>query len=92
MPRFLIECRHSDDREGCIRALDAIAKYGSHLMTHADFGCADGDHAGWLIAELDDRDAALQMIPPQFREGSRVVKLRTWTREQIEEMARELDG
>jgi len=49
MPRFLIEIRHSDEYEACVRAFDAIVNFGSHLVTNAEFGCEDGEHAVWLI-------------------------------------------
>lgn len=89
MPRFMIEIRHSDQREGCVRSLDAILKYGAHLITQADFGCEDGAHTGWLIVDVDSRDEALRVVPPQFRADARVVQLRKWTKEQIEAM---IDG
>lgn len=91
MPRFLIEIKHSDDVEGCVRSLDAIVNQGSHLVTHAEFGCADGVHSGWLIVDVEDRETACQIIPPSFREDSRVVELRTWTKDEIREMVAKLD-
>ena len=92
MPRFLIEIRHSDEYEGCVKALDAIVNFGSHLVTNAEFGCEDGEHAGWLIVELDTRAEALQMIPPKLRDGARIVQLRKWTRAEIEAMMKELEA
>lgn len=91
MARFLIETRHESGHEGCVRALDAITKFGSHLATHAEFGCEVGEHVGWIIVEVDDEETAHQMIPPQFRSGARVVRLRKWTREEIEAMLQELE-
>ena len=92
MPRYLIECPHSTEYEGCVRALNGIVEYGSHLITHADWGCSDGVHVGWLIVEVGSREEALQLVPPQDRADARVIKLRKWTREQIEEMMRELES
>ena len=92
MPRFLIEIRHSDEYEGCVKALDAIVNFGSHLVTNAEFGCEDGEHAGWLIVEVDTRAEALQMIPPKLRDGARIVQLRKWTRAEIEAMMKELEA
>ena len=92
MPRFLIEMEHSSEYEGCLRALDAITEYGSHLMTNAEWGCDDGVHVGWLIAELDSREEAFLLVPPQYRSDTRVVLLRRWTREEIEEKKRELES
>ncbi len=92
MARYLIEVRHSNDHDGCVRALDAISRHGSHLVTHADFGCGDGVHTGWLAVEVDDADEARQMIPPQYRNDASVVRLRKWTREEIEDMMKKLES
>ena len=92
MPRFLIEIQHADDFEGCVKALDAIVNFGSHLVTNAEFGCEDGEHCGWLIVEVDTRAEALQMIPPQLRDGARIVQLKKWSREEIEAMTKQLEA
>ena len=92
MPRFLIECHHSSEHEGCVRALDAIMKLGSHLITNAEWGCEDGVHKGWLIVDTDSREEALQLVPPQHREEAQVILLRKWSRTEIEEMLKELES
>ena len=86
MSKFLIEITHPDDEVGCLTALDAIMKHGSHLITQADFGCTDGVHCGWLIADVDNRTEAMQIVPPEFRSDARVVELRRWSREEIEDL------
>ena len=90
MPRFLIEIRHSTEHEGCVRSLDAIINHGSHLVTQAEFGCEDGVHAGWLTVDVDSRDEALRIVPPQYRADASVVRLRRWTKEEIKAMLQEL--
>ena len=67
MSKYLIEVHHSDEHEGCVRALNAIMNFGSHLATHTDFGCEDGVHTGWLIVDVETREEARQMIPPQYQ-------------------------
>ena len=91
MPRFLIEIPHSDEHEACVRAIDAIEKHGSHFVTHADWGCKAGTHSGWLIAELDSRDEAMGMVPPEFRQEVRIVELNRFTKEQITSLIAELE-
>jgi hypothetical protein len=83
MPRYLIELTHGDEHVACIKALRAIEQSGSHFVTHADWGCKDGIHSGWLIAELGSRDEALQIVPPEYRHEARIVELNRFTREQI---------
>ena len=92
MPRFLIETSHTSEREGCIRALDAITKQGSHLATHIEWGCRDGVHSGWIVVDLNARDEALRLVPPQYRAGSRVIELSKWSRDELEEMVKQLES
>ena len=91
MPRYLIELTHGDEYAACVKALRAIEQFGSHFVTRADWGCKDGTHACWLIAELDSRNEALQMVPVEFRQDARVVELNKFTREQIASMVAKLE-
>jgi hypothetical protein len=90
MPRYLISLTHGADHEVCVRALHSIERYGGHLFTHAEWGCKAGVHSGWLVVELDSRDAAMQMIPPEFRDDAQVVELNKFTHEEIAEWVAKL--
>jgi hypothetical protein len=90
MPKFLIELKHADDYKGCVKALDALATHGSHLVSHADFGCADGVHCGWLVVDVGTRGEAELIVPPQLRDGARVIELRRWKPEEISAMVKQL--
>jgi hypothetical protein len=92
MPRFLIQLSHRDEHEACVRALGALERYGSHFLTHADWGCKDGVHCGWLVADLEDRNAAMQLVPPEFRHEARIVQLNRFTREDIRALIAELES
>ena len=92
MARFMIEIQHSAERVGCIRSLEAILKYGAHLITQADFGCTDGAHTGWFVVDVDSREEALRLVPPPFRSDARIVELRKWTKQEIEAMVAGLKG
>ena len=92
MSRFLIEIAHEDEHAACVKALHALETYGSHFVTHADFGCADGVHAGWLIADFDSRAEAKQIVPPEFRAEARIVELSQFTREKIAAMLEKLEN
>ena len=89
MPRFLIELPHVDDDDGCVKALRAIEKMGSHFITEADWGCLAGTHSGYLIAELDSPEEARQAVPPDFRPDAKIVPLNSFTRDQIRSMVLE---
>ena len=92
MPTYLIEVRHPDDGQACVRALHALEQSGSHFVTHADFGCADGAHCGWLTVEVENRSYAEQIVPPEFRSDVRIIELQKFTREDIQQMMRQLQA
>ena len=50
MPRFLIEVPHEPEQLACARTVKIFLNTGSHFLTHADWGCMDGDHKAWFIA------------------------------------------
>lgn len=75
-----------------MRALDAIVRHGSHMVTNAEFGCADGIHAGWRIVDAESKNDAARLVPPQFREDAEVVQLRTWNKEEIQATIKKLEG
>jgi len=92
MARFLIELRHADDYAGCVKALETLRTLGSHLVSHAEFGCEDGVHCGWLTVDVADRDEAEAIVPPALRADSRVIRLRHWAPEEITALARSLES
>jgi len=59
---------------------------GSHFLTHADWGCLDGDHRAWIIVDVDSRDEAKGLLPPAFRSQARIVALNQWSMEHIDEI------
>ena len=91
MSRYLIELAHEDEHIACLKALQAIERYGAHLLTEMDWGCKVGTHCGWLIAEVDHRDDAARLVPPEFREEARIIELNKFTREEIRSLSAELE-
>ena len=86
MPRFLIEVPHEGAVAACTRAVEVFLRTGSHFLTHADWGCLDGEHKAWLIVEVDTRDAARSTVPSAYRSQARVVQLNTFTMDQIAQL------
>jgi len=86
MPRFLIEVPHSSEYEACVRAIHALLSSGSHYITHADWGCLDGEHKAWLIAELDSKSDAQRIVPPAYRYDAKIVQLSKFSLQEAEEM------
>lgn len=89
MPRFLIEVAHETETVACLRAVEIFLRTGSHFLTHASWGCMDGDHRAWLMVEVDSKDEARNIIPPAFRPQARIVQLNAFTLEQIDEIRRQ---
>lgn len=87
--RFLIEVSHEATTVACARAVEVFLKTGSHFLTHADWGCRDGEHKAWIVVEVDSRDEALAIVPPAFRSQARVVQLNAFSMEQIQEILRQ---
>ena len=86
MPKFLIEVPHQATRAECIRAIEVFLRTGSHFLTHADWGCADGEHKAWIVIDVESKDAARNIVPPELRKDARIVALSTFTVAQLELM------
>jgi hypothetical protein len=88
MARFLIETPHEPERIACARVVEIFLKTGSHFLTHADWGCLDGEHKAWIIAEVESKEEARSILPPIFRTQAKIVRLNYFTLEEIEPMLR----
>jgi hypothetical protein len=88
MARFLIEVPHEESTVACARAVEVFLKSGSHYLTHADWGCRDGDHRSWIVVEVDSKDAARGILPPAFRSQAKIVQLNAFSMPEIDEILR----
>ena len=86
MARFLIEVPHKAEKVACARAVEILLKTGSHFLSHADWGCLDGEHKGWIILEAENKERAKYMLPPAYRNQAKIIKLNKFTLEHIEEI------
>lgn len=89
MARFLIEVPHDAEEVACARVVEIFLKTGSHFVTHADWGCRDGEHKAWIIAEVDNKDEARYILPPAFRSQAKIVQLNKFMIEEIDEILRD---
>ncbi len=88
MARFLIEVPHEAEATACARVVEIFLKSGSHFLTHADWGCLDGEHKAWIVADVKSREEARSILPPAMRSEARIVQLNFFTMEEIEEILR----
>ena len=84
MAKFFIEIPHDSDTVECSRAVQALLGSGSHFVTNAEWGCLDGVHAAWMIVEVGSKAEALSIVPPAFRDHSRIVALNRFELSKIE--------
>lgn len=84
--RFLIEVPHEPNPVPCARAVEVFLKSGSHFLTHADWGCRDGEHKAWMVVEVGSRDEARGILPPAFRSQARIVQLNAFSMKEIEDI------
>lgn len=89
MARFLVEVPHDAELVACARVVELFLKTGSHFLTHADWGCMDGDHRAWFIADVDSKDEARSILPPALRSQARIVRLNYFTMEEVDEILRQ---
>jgi hypothetical protein len=86
MPKFLIEVPHDATIQACAHVAQVFLSSGSHFLTNADWGCADGQHYAWLIVDVDSKDEARAIVPPAFRAEAKVVGLNKFSMEQVDGM------
>lgn len=84
MARFLIEVTHEDRKAACDSAVRTFLETGSHFLANADWGCSDGEHKAWFIADLDSRDDALAVLPANLRRRAKIVTLQKFSMADVE--------
>ena len=84
MDRFLIEVPHSEDKLECARAVQIFLNSGSHFLTHADWGCCDGEHKAWIVLEAESREEAGTVLPPSLRPRAKIVTLSRFTMQDVD--------
>jgi hypothetical protein len=88
MSRFLIEVPHEENTLACAKVVKVFLESGSHFLTHADWGCKDGDHKAWLMVDVDSKDQARAILPPAYRHDAKIVQLNHFTLGEIDELLR----
>jgi hypothetical protein len=86
MPRFFIEVPHEEEVVACAHAVKIFLESGSHFLTHADWGCKDGVHKAWFIADVDSKEQARAIVPPAYRPRTTIVQLNKFSLEEIDEL------
>jgi hypothetical protein len=88
MEKYLIEVPHEATKSACDNAVRIFFQTGSHFLRQAEWGCQDGEHKAWLIVEVENKEQARQIVPALFRSDAKIVKLHTFTREEMENIGK----
>jgi hypothetical protein len=83
MSRYLIEVPHGANKNACEQAIKVFLQTGSHFLTHAEWGCMDGEHKAWILVEVSSKEDALFILPPVFRAVAKITKLTTFTAQDL---------
>jgi len=86
MERFFIEVPHEGEKVECARAVQILLSTGSHYLTHADWGCLDGEHKGWVTVEVESKEEARAILPVAYRSQAKIVKLNKFSLKEIDEL------
>jgi hypothetical protein len=92
MAKYLIEVPHEPETRECALAVQVFLTTGSHFLKNADWGCLDGEHKGWIIVELDNKEEARNILPPNYRSKAKIVRLNKFSLEEIDEILRHHKG
>jgi hypothetical protein len=84
MSRYLIELPHDSEVQACARVVQVFLATGSHLLSHADWGCMDGVHSAWIMVEAESKEEARNMVPPALRDDAQITGLNQFTMEQVD--------
>lgn len=82
--KYLIMTSHTPEQ--CVRDLDAFQAANPKLLATVEWGCMVGDHTGYVVVDAANEDAAREMLPASMRMGARIVKVTTFTPEQIRQL------
>jgi len=89
MTTYLIEIPHSENTVECQHVIKLFIESGSHLLSHAFWGCKSGVHKSYFISEFDSKEEALQTVPPFLRRHANIIELVTFNKEDIAEMSKQ---
>ena len=81
--KYLVIAPHT--AEQCLSALDEVEQKDPALLKKIDWGCAAGDHTGYLSVEADSEAQALESLPANNRARAHAVKLVKFTPAQIKQ-------
>lgn len=80
MNKYLIEVSQSSFKLSNMRASYIFKRWGSHFVTHADWGFHNGEYKAWLVAETEDEKEAMQILPSAYRQNAKIILISKFSR------------
>ena len=87
MTTFLIEIPHSENTVECQHVIKLFVESGSHLLSHAYWGCKSGVHKSMFISDFENKEEALQIVPPFLRRNANIIELVKFNKADIQQFA-----
>jgi hypothetical protein len=87
MATYLIEIPHSEDTFECKQVIRLFVESGSHLLSNSHWGCKCGVHKSWFISDFNNKEEALQIVPPFLRHTASIIELTTFSKADIQAFA-----
>ncbi len=87
MPTYLIEIPHSENPFECKQVIKIFVESGSHLLANALWGCKSGVHKSWFISDFENKEEALQIVPPLLKHAANIIELVKFTKSDMLDMA-----
>ena len=86
MPKYLIEVKHEPTKAACDEAVKVFLETGSHFLSHADWGCMDDEHKAWFFLDVDNKDIAMSIVPPSFRNRTKIIELTRFEKDEMDKI------
>ncbi len=86
MSKYLIEIPHGSDKLDCLRSVQILLSSGSHFLTNADYGCADGEHKAWFFMDANSKEEVLRIVPPAYRKNAKISLLNKFKLADVERL------
>lgn len=87
MTTYLIEIPHSENTFECKQVIKLFAESGSHLLANAYWGCKSGVHKSWFISDFNNKEEAIQIVPPFLRHTAIIIELAKFSKTDIKQFA-----
>ena len=84
MSHYMVISPHTP--EECLKTLDDGSAMGADQLKMWRWGCASGDHTGYLMVMAANETDALSKVPATIRDKAKAIKVDAFTPAQIKAM------